>query len=52
MLIEKDKAQGKTAGNYQPITCLPLVRRLLTDILADKIYDYLEKKMLLPGEGV
>ena len=34
------------ASNYRPVICLPL----LTSILADEIYDYLEKKMLLPEE--
>ena len=50
MLIRKDKAKRNIASNYRPITCLSLVSKLLTDILTDKIYDYLEKKMLLPEE--
>ena len=50
MLIKKGKAKGSIASNYRPITCLPLVWTLLTGILADEIYDYLEKKMLLPEE--
>ena len=44
VLIQKDKAKGNIASNYQPITCLPLVCKLLTGVLADEIYDYLEKK--------
>ena len=48
VLIQRDKAKGNIASNYRPITCLPLVRKLLTGILADEIYDYLEKKTLLP----
>ena len=50
VLIRKDKAKRNIASNYRPITCLPLVSKLLTGILADEIYDYLEKKMLLPEE--
>ena len=50
VLIQKDKAKGNIACNYRPITCLPLAWKLLTGILADEIYDYLEKKMLLPEE--
>ena len=50
VLIQKDKAKGSIASNHRPITCSPLVWKLLTDILADEIYDYLEKKMLLPEE--
>ena len=45
-LIQKDKVKQNIASNYQPITCLPLVWKLLTGILADETYDYLEKKML------
>ena len=48
--IQNDKAKGNIASNYRSITCLPLVWKLLTGILADEIYDYLEKKMLLPEE--
>ena len=46
VLIQKDKARGNIASTYRPITCLPLAWKLLTGILADEIYDYLEKKML------
>ena len=48
VVIQKDKAKGNTASNYRPITCLTLVWKLLTCILANEIYGYLEKKMLLP----
>ena len=47
---QKDKAKENIASNYPPITCLPLVWKLLTSILADEIYDYLEKNMLLPED--
>ena len=46
VLIQKDKTRGNIASTYRPITCLPLSWKLLTGILADEIYDYLEKKML------
>ena len=45
-LIQNYKAKGNIASNYRPITCLQLVWKLLTGILANEIYDYLEKKML------
>ena len=48
VLIQKDKVKGNIASNYWLITCLPLVWKLLSGILADKICEYLEKKMLLP----
>ena len=50
VLIQKDKVKGNIASNYRPVTCLPLVWILLTGILADEIYIYLEKKKLLPEE--
>ena len=50
VLIQNDKAKGNIASNYQPITCLSLVCKLLTGISADEIYDYLEEKMLLIEE--
>ena len=50
MLMEKDKTKKKITSNYQAITCLPLVWKLLTGILVDEIYDCLKKKMLLQEE--
>ena len=50
VLIQKNKTKEGIASNYRPITCLPLVRKLLTGMLADEIYDYLERRMLLPEE--
>ena len=50
VLVQKDKAKENIASNYRPITCLPLLWKLLTGIFADNIYDYLEKKILLPEE--
>ena len=29
-LLQKDKSQGNVASNYKPITCLPLIWKLLT----------------------
>ena len=42
VLTQKDKAKGNIASNYQPVTYLPLLWKLLTGILVDEIYDYLE----------
>ena len=50
VLIQKDKAKGNIANKYRPVMCLPVVWMLLAGILPDEIYDYLEKKMLLPEE--
>lgn len=35
-LIMKDSAKGRQPGNYRPITCLTLMWKILTGILADK----------------
>ena len=46
--MQKEKAKENIANNYRPITCLPFAWKLLTVILANEIYDYLKKKILLP----
>ena len=35
VLIQKDRSKGTVASNYRPITCLPLVWKLLTGIVAN-----------------
>lgn len=49
-LIQKDRAKGNVASNYRPITCLPLVWKLLTGIIADEMYTFLDTKIGLPEE--
>ena len=49
-LIMKDKSKGNVASNYRPITCLPLIWKLLTGIIADGMYSFLESRNLLPDE--
>ena len=34
-LLQKDKSKGNVASNYRPITCLPLMWKLLTGVIAD-----------------
>ena len=48
ILMQKDKEKGKAASNYTPITCLPLVWKLLTGVIADKVYGFLYTNLLLP----
>ena len=50
ILVMKDSKKGTEAGNYRPIACLSLIRKLLTGIISDKTYDHLEKNRLLPEE--
>ena len=50
VLIQKDKSKGIESSNYRPITCLPLVWKLLTGVITDEVYDFLETEKLLPEE--
>ena len=34
---QKDKSKGNVASNYRPITCLPLMWKLLTNVIADQL---------------
>ena len=49
-LLQKDKSKGNVAGSYRPITCLPLMWELLTDVIADQLCAYLDQEKLLPEE--
>ena len=49
-LLEKDKSKVNVASNYRPITYLPLIGKLLTGVIADQIYAYLDQEKLLPDE--
>ena len=49
-LLQKDESKGNVASNYRPITCLPLMWKLLTGVIADHIYAHLDQEKLLPEE--
>ena len=49
-LIQKDPAKGNVVGNYRPIACLNLLWKLKAHIIADKLYQHLEKENLLLEE--
>ena len=49
-LLQKDKSKGNVASNYRPITCLPLMWKLLACVIADQIYAHLDQETLLPEE--
>ena len=42
VLRQKYPRKGNTVENYCPITCLPLMWKLLTGVIAEEMYDYLE----------
>ena len=50
VLCQKDLQKGNTADNYRPITCLPLMWKLLTGVIAEEMYNYLEREKILPEE--
>ena len=50
MLHRKVRLNGNVASNYIPITCLPLMWKLLTGVITDQIYAHLDPEKLLPEE--
>ena len=50
VLCQKDPANSIAVDNFRPISCLPLMWKLTTGILADNMYDYLERERILPEE--
>ena len=47
-LMQKDKSKGNIPSNYRPITCLPMMWKLLTGIISDRLYEYLEETNSIP----
>ena len=50
VLIQNDSAKGALASNYRPIACLPLMWKLLTGVMEEKLYHHLERNVLLTDE--
>ena len=50
VLIQKDTMKGTQADNYCPITCLPIMWKLLTGIMGEKLYQHLERNGMLADE--
>ena len=49
-LIIKDMSKRSLVSNSRPITCLAMMRKLMTGIFAEEMYDHLETNKLLPEE--
>ena len=49
-LIQRDSDKGNAANNYCPMECPPLMWKLLTSILVEKVYGRLCEKNVLPDE--
>ena len=50
VLIVKDKDKSNKVTNFRPITCLPIMRKLLTGIISEETYKNLDEEKLLPDE--
>ena len=50
LYAKKDPANGIAVDKFRPLSCLPLMWKLTTGILADNMYDYLEGEKILPEE--
>ena len=50
VLIQKDTAKGAQASNYRPIACLPMMWKLLAEVMGEKLYHHLERNGLLTDE--
>ena len=50
LLCIKEIQKGNLVSNFRTITCLPLIWKLLTSILAKELYEHLEKTNSLPWE--
>ena len=49
-LIQKDPSKGTAPNNYRPITCLPMMWKILTAHIKEKIYYSLTSRGLFPDE--
>ena len=47
---QKDPRKCNSVENNRPITCLPLMRKVSTGVIAQEMYNYLEQDKLFPEE--
>ena len=50
VLCQKHPAKGNAVDNYRPVSCLPLMWKLMTGMSAEKMYSHLERENVLPSE--
>ena len=50
VLCQKDLTKGSAVDNYRPLFCLPLMWKLMTGMLAEKMQSHLERENVLPSE--
>ena len=46
----KNPAKNSVVDNYRPVSCLPLMWKLMTKILAERMYSHLERENVQPSE--
>ena len=49
-LLMKNREKSTIPNNYRPITCLPTTFKLMTEIIAESMLNYLENNGLIPDE--
>ena len=49
-MLQKNKSKGNDGNNYRHVTCLSLMWKLLTGVIADQIYAHLDQEKVLPEE--
>ena len=50
VLCQKDPRKGNAVDNYRPISCLPMMWKLMTGIISDSVYKFLDENEVLPEE--
>ena len=50
VLCKKDPVKRNSVEKFRPITCLPLMWKLLTGIISEDMYCFMESENLLPEE--
>ena len=50
VLCQKELAKRSAVDNYRPISCLPLMWKLMTGMLAEKMYGHLERENVIQFE--
>ena len=50
IFCQKEPGKGNAVDNYQPISYLPLMWKIMTRMIANSVYEYLEMYNLLPVE--
>ena len=49
-LRQKDPGKGNAVDNYRLILCLPFMLKLITGVIANSVYGYLDLHNLIPVE--